>query len=394
MSNLNFDPIILTQDLVKCPSVTPEDAGALDIVEKHLSHLNFSCTRLPFSGNNSYEVDNLFATLGSNGKHLAFAGHTDVVPPGNLNSWTYPPFEAVIHENKLYGRGTEDMKSSIACFISATHEFIGRHGKNFGGKISFIITGDEEKHAINGTPKIMEWTKDNNIKIDLCIVGEPTSNNSVGDKIKIGRRGSISFFITVKGIQGHTANSHRAENAAHHLTTLLNNVISKPLDKGNDNFLPSSIQIATIDIGNSAQNIIPEFAKATINIRFNDIHTSESLIKWMKNHINSIFNNINNASCSFTTDSNAESFITKKGYLIDLMTKSISDVTGKNSKPELATDGGTSDARFIKNFCEVAELGIRNQTLHKVDEFVFLSDIEELKKIYLRIIENYFEKNQ
>ena len=393
MNNLNFDPIVLTQNLVKCPSITPKDEGALDIVENHLSHLGFNCTRLPFSGNNSYDVDNLFATLGSDGKHLAFAGHTDVVPPGNYDSWKYPPFEAIIKDNKLYGRGAEDMKSSIACFISATNEFISKYGKDFNGKLSFIITGDEEKHAINGTSKIMEWTKKNNIIFDQCIVGEPTSNNNIGDKIKVGRRGSISFFITVKGIQGHTANAHRAENAAHHLTSLLNNIISKPLDAGNDNFLPSSIQVATIDVGNKAQNIIPEFAKSTINIRFNDHHTSESLIMWMQNHIDNVFNNIQNANCTFDIESNAESFVTKQGFLTNLMSKSIIEVTGKNSQPEFATDGGTSDARFIKNYCEVAELGIRNQTLHKVDEFVLLSDIKNLKDIYLRIIENYFGKN-
>ena len=393
MNKLDFDAVTLTQALVKCPSITPVDEGALNIVESHLSHLGFKCTRLPFSDKNSYDVDNLFATIGSTGKHLAFAGHTDVVPPGNENSWKHPPFSAIIDGDKLYGRGSEDMKSNIACFISATHAFIEKHGNNFNGQLSFIITGDEEKEAINGTTKIMEWTKKNKIMFDQCIVGEPTSNQSIGDKIKIGRRGSISFFITVKGVQGHTANSHRAENAAHHLTTLLNNIISKPLDKGNDNFLPTSIQIATIDIGNTAQNIIPGLAKATVNIRFNDIHSSKSLIEWMQNQIDSVFNNIDKSSCSFTTDSNAEVFLTKPGSLSKLMSDSITEVTGKNIEPEFATDGGTSDARFIKDYCEVAELGIRNQTLHKIDEFVYLSDIEELKKIYFRIIENYFEKN-
>jgi len=393
MNKLNFDPVTLTQSLVQCPSITPEDNGALNIVKSHLTDLGFNCKILQFASGNSYEVDNLFGTIGNNGKHLAFAGHTDVVPIGNENSWKFPPFSGKISEGKLYGRGSEDMKSSIACFVSATQEFLKKHGRNFNGKISFIITGDEEKIAINGTKKIMEWTKENNIIFDHCIVGEPTSNSSVGDKIKIGRRGSISFFIQVKGIQGHTANSHRAENAAHHLTTLLNNIISKPLDNGNENFIPSSIQIATIDIGNTAQNIIPELAKATVNIRFNDMHTSKSLTEWMQNHVNVVFKDIQKASCSFTTDANAESFITKKGYLTELMTKSIAEITGKNSTPEFATDGGTSDARFIKDYCEVAELGIRNQTLHKVDEFVYLSDIEDLKKIYLRIIENYFDKN-
>lgn len=392
MSKINFDPISLTQTLVQCPSITPKDEGALDVVQKHLASLDFNCTRLPFSNENSYDVDNLFATIGSSGKHLAFAGHTDVVPPGNQKSWKYPPFSGTINNNKLYGRGSEDMKSNIACFMSATNEFISKNGKNFGGRLSFIITGDEEGEAINGTPKIMEWTKTNKISFDQCIVGEPTSDEVVGDKIKIGRRGIVTFFIKVKGIQGHTAQPHRAENAAHHLITLLNNIISEPLDDGNNNFLPSSIQIATIDIGNPVANIIPELAEATVNIRFNDIHTSKSLTEWLQNHINLIFNYVNKASCTFTTRANGESFITKPGYLSNLISKSISEITGKNSKPELATDGGTSDARFIKNYCEVVELGIRNQTLHKVDEFVYLSDIKELQKIYLQIIENYFNK--
>tara|TARA_Y100001970_G_scaffold283793_1_gene399803 strand:+ start:4034 stop:5215 length:1182 start_codon:yes stop_codon:yes gene_type:complete len=393
MNSLNFDPINLTQELVKCPSITPKDEGALDIVEKYLQNLGFKCERLLFSDDNSYGVENLFATIGNKGKHLAFAGHTDVVPPGSESSWKYHPFEAKIDGNKLYGRGVEDMKSNIASFISATHDFIKKNGDNFDGRISFIITGDEEKLAINGTKKIMQWADQNNIIFDQCIVGEPTSNKSVGDKIKIGRRGSISFFIKVKGIQGHTANSHRAENSAHYLTKLLNNIISNPLDNGNENFLPSSLQIATIDIGNSAQNIIPEIAKATINIRYNDGHTKESLTDWMQNKIDTFFNDYQNVSCSFTTEANADSFLTKKGYLTKLMAKSISEVTGQNTEPEFATDGGTSDARFIKDYCEVAELGIINKTLHKIDEFVFLEDIKKLKKIYLQIIENYFKKN-
>ena len=392
MTKINFDPISLTQALVKCPSITPKDEGALDVVEKHLSHLGFNCTRLPFSGNNSYDVDNLFATIGSSGKHLAFAGHTDVVPPGNEDSWKYHPFSATIDGDKLYGRGSEDMKSNIACFISATNKFIQKYSANFNGRLSFIITGDEEREAINGTSKMMEWTKEKNIFIDQCIVGEPTSNQKIGDKIKIGRRGSINFFIKVKGIQGHTANGHRAENPIHHLNTLLNNIISKPLDEGNEYFLPTSIQIPTIDVGNTAHNIIPEFAYATINIRFNDMHTSKSLIKWLQNHIDMVFNKIENSSCAFKIEESAQSFLTKPGYLSEIMTKSISEVSGKNSDPELATDGGTSDARFIKNYCEVAELGIRNQSLHEINEFVYLSDIKDLNKIYFQIIKNFFNK--
>ena len=220
MKKINFDPVALTQALVECPSITPKDEGALDIVETHLASIGFHCTRLPFSEDNSYDVDNLFATIGSKGKHLAFAGHTDVVPPGNENSWKYPPFSATINEGKLYGRGSEDMKSNIACFMSATEEFISKNGKDFNGRLSFIITGDEEHYAINGTPKIMEWTKQNKINFDHCIVGEPTSNKKIGDKIKIGRRGSINFYLKAKGIQGHTANGHRSENPIHYLVKL------------------------------------------------------------------------------------------------------------------------------------------------------------------------------
>ena len=387
MNKINFDPIALTQALVKCPSITPKDEGALDVVQDHLRSIGFICTRLPFTDKN------LFATIGSQGKHLVFAGHTDVVPPGNLNSWKYHPFSATIEGNKLYGRGSEDMKSNIACFISAAEEFISKNGKDFDGKLSFIITGDEEKDAINGTVKVMKWSKKNKINFDHCTVGEPTSDKKIGDKIKIGRRGSINFYLKVKGVQGHTANGHRAENPNHYLVKLLNNLISEPLDNGNKFFLPTAIQIPTIDVGNTANNIIPEFAKATINIRFNDKHTSENLKGWLQKKIDFIFNDIDKASCSFETEVNAKSFLNKPGYLSKIMTKSILEATGKNNSPELATDGGTSDARFIKDYCEVAELGIRNQTLHKVDEFVYLDDVKELHKIYLRIIENYFNKN-
>ncbi len=236
MTEFNLNPIKLTQELVKCQSITPKDDGALLVVQDHLSSMGFDCAPLVFSGNGSYEVKNLFATIGSDGPHLAFAGHTDVVPPGNESSWKHPPFSAIIEDDKLYGRGTEDMKSNIACFISATEQFLKKNGKNFGGKISFIITGDEEGEAINGTPQIMEWTKKQNIKIDHCLVGEPTSNAKIGDKVKIGRRGSVNFFLTVKGVQGHTANGHRAQNPVHCLTKLISNILEKPLDEGNEFF--------------------------------------------------------------------------------------------------------------------------------------------------------------
>ncbi len=393
MTEFNLNPIKLTQALVKCQSITPKDDGALIVVQDHLSSMGFDCSPLLFSGNGSYEVKNLFATIGSDGPHLAFAGHTDVVPPGNESSWKHPPFSAIIEGDKLYGRGTEDMKSNIACFISATEKFLKKNGKNFGGKISYIVTGDEEGEAINGTPRIMEWTKKQNIKIDHCLVGEPTSNSKIGDKVKIGRRGSVNFFLTVKGVQGHTANGHRAQNPVHCLTKLISNILEKPLDEGNEFFLPTAIQIPTFDVGNPAHNVIPEYASATINIRFNDLHTPESLIHWLNEKIESIFADIENASCKVKHEISARSFLNKPGNLSKIISKSISQATGRNEEPELATDGGTSDARFIKNYCEVIELGIRNQTLHQVDEFVFLDDLNELTKIYYKILENYFSKS-
>ncbi len=390
MSEINFDPIVLTQSLVKCSSVTPKDEGALKVVESHLKAIGFDCYPLTFSGNGSYEVKNLFATIGNNGKHFAYAGHTDVVPVGNENSWKFPPFSATIEDGRLYGRGSEDMKSSVACFISATKRYIDEYNE-IPGKISLIITGDEERDSVNGTPKILEWASKNNYKFDHCLVGEPTSKNEVGDKVKIGRRGSISFFFQVKGIQGHTANSHLAENSAHHLVSLLNSILEKPLDEGNENFLPSSVQIATIDIGNTVQNVIPELSKATVNIRFNDMHSSDSLIQWVNDKIEKIFAKLENASCTYTYDANADSFLNKPGLLYDVISKSISEITGKNSNPEKATDGGTSDARYIKNYCEVIELGLRNHTLHKVDEFAYTEDIIKLEKIYFQILQNYFK---
>ncbi len=393
MTEFNLNPIKLTQALVKCKSITPKDDGALVVVQDHLSSMGFNCSPLLFSGNGSYEVKNLFATIGSDGPHLAFAGHTDVVPPGNESSWKHPPFSAIIEGDKLYGRGTEDMKSNIACFISATEKFLKKNGKNFGGKISYIVTGDEEGEAINGTPRIMEWTKKQNIKIDHCLVGEPTSNSKIGDKVKIGRRGSVNFFLTVKGVQGHTANEHRAQNPVHCLTKLISNILEKPLDEGNEFFLPTAIQIPTFDVGNPAHNVIPEYASATINIRFNDLHTPESLIQWLNEKIESFFAVIENASCKVKHEISARSFLNKPGNLSKIISKSITQATGRNEEPELATDGGTSDARFIKNYCEVIELGIRNQTLHQVDEFVFLDDLNELTKIYYKILENYFSKS-
>ena len=391
MSKISHDPIILTQSLIQCASVTPEDNGVIECVKNHLESFGCKCEVLEFSSDDSYNVKNLFASIGESGKHFAFAGHTDVVPEGQESSWQYKPFSGDIANGKLYGRGAEDMKSGVACFIAATNRFIKKYGDNFGGKISFIITNDEEKDAINGTNKILEWIKKNNITLDDCIVSEPTANEIVGDKIKIGRRGSTNFYIKVKGIQGHTANSHRAENPIHHLVKVLQKITSKPLDDGNEHFLPSSLQIATIDVGNTASNVIPEKVKTTINIRFNNLHTGQSLNKLIKEKIDEILKNEKNISYSLNQEITGESFLTKPNSLIDIVSEVCENLNGK--KPILGTDGGTSDARFIKNYCNVLEIGVVNNTLHKVDENVQIKDIQQLEETYFQILKKYFNKN-
>ena len=282
------------------------------------------------------------------------------------------------------------MKSAIACFMNASQRFINDNGKDFGGRISFIITGDEERDAINGTKKIMEWTKKNDIIIDDCIVGEPTSNEIVGDKIKIGRRGSTNFYIIIDGVQGHTANAHKAENPIHHLIKILNNITSVPLDEGNEHFLPSSLQIPTIDVGNTASNIIPQRVKATINIRFNNLHSANSLNLMIKNKIEEVIKNNSKIKYTLRQEITGESFLTKPNSLTNLVSSVCESVNGK--KPLFATDGGTSDARFIKDYCQVLEIGIINDTLHKVDENVSLDNLIKLENLYYRILNKYFNR--
>ena len=380
----NFDPINLTQKLVNFNSVTPNDNGAIDFINKTLKSIGFESEILNFSSPDSYEVKNLFSTIGSNGKHFAFAGHTDVVPVGNKDSWKFDPFGGQIENGKIYGRGTEDMKGNIACFISATNKFLQNYGKDFGGKISYIITGDEEKDAINGTSKIMDWIAQKNIRIDDCVVGEPTSEKTSGDKIKIGRRGSTNFYITVKGIQGHTANAHRAENPIHYLTKILNDLTINKIDSGNEFFLPTSLQVSTIDVGNNASNVIPEFARATINIRFNNKHTGISLKSLINNKINEIINNNKNISYKLEQVITGEPFLTEPGMLTEVVSNVCTSIN--NKKPILATDGGTSDARFIKSYCRVLEIGIVNNSLHQVDEFVSILELNKLTDIYYKIL--------
>lgn len=375
---MTIDPVLLTQKLIQCPSVTPLDAGALDLLEDVLKPLGFKCTRLPFSENGTDDVDNLFARLGTKGPHLCFAGHTDVVPTGDLNDWKHDPFSGTIDNGILYGRGASDMKGGIASFIAAVSQAIP-----FEGSISLLITGDEEGPAINGTIKMLEWLKENDQVPDVCIVGEPTNFKTIGDMAKVGRRGSLNGHLTINGTQGHVAYPHLANNPCPHLIEILHNLTKVTLDEGNDYFDPSNLEVITIDVGNKASNVIPMTASAKFNIRFNNEHAPDDLKSWIKE-------TCDKQDVPYTLDLNlsGDAFLTPKGQLSDLIQSAIKDVTGQNV--DLSTTGGTSDARFIKNYCPVIEFGLVNATIHKVNECASLEDITQLTKVYTAIIENYF----
>ncbi len=375
-----IDPVELTKELVRCQSVTPKDAGALNTLQAVLEKIGFKCTRLPFKERGTADVDNLYARLGVNGPHFCYAGHTDVVPPGDTSDWDYPPFGAEVDDGVLYGRGASDMKGGIASFVAAVSE-IGE----FDGTISLLITGDEEGPAINGTVKMLEWLNDNGDIPDICIVGEPTNVNEVGDMAKIGRRGSITGELTVHGAQGHVAYPHLADNPIPRLIKILDKFTRLELDKGNDYFQPSNLEITTIDVGNPASNVIPMDASAKFNIRFNNEHTPDGLINWITDVCEDV-------AGDYTLDVNVsgDAFLTSKGALSDLITDAVYAVTGKNV--ELSTSGGTSDARFIKNYCPVAEFGLINKTIHKVNECVEINDLLILRDVYSHMLKTYFKK--
>lgn len=377
-----IDPVEFTQKLIKCPSITPEDAGALDVLEKALTSLGFQCKRLPFSDQNTPDVDNLYARLGTRKPHFCYAGHTDVVPVGSLDDWKYGPFDAVIEGNILYGRGTSDMKGGIASFVAAVSNFINEN-KEFNGSISLLITGDEEGPAINGTVKMLEWLEKNGETPDYCIVGEPTNLNQIGDMAKIGRRGSINTTLTVHGTQGHVAYPHLADNPIPRLVSMLDTLTNHELDQGNDFFQASNLEIVTIDVGNSASNVIPMDATAKFNIRFNNEQSIDGLKKWISDVCAKV-------GGEYTLDMNAsgDAFLTPVGYLSDLVVRSIKTVTGKET--DLSTTGGTSDARFIKNYCPVIEFGLINKTIHKVNECVNINDLRILTDIYTEMLKTMF----
>ena len=376
------NPIELTKTLINCRSVTPENDGAIEQVSHWLEEIGFKSEILNFEEEGTASIKNLWSKMGSKGPTICFAGHTDVVPTGNIDEWSSDPFDANEVNDKIIGRGAADMKGSIASFISATSRFVKEH-PDFPGSIGFIITGDEEGCAINGTKKILTWMKSNNISFDDCLVGEPTNPNSLGEMIKIGRRGSVNGVITVKGVQGHVAYPHLADNPIPKLIKILENLINQKLDDGTEHFQPSNIEITSIDIGNTATNVIPKEASANFNIRYNDIFDREKIEEEVHNRIRSL-----NYDYSIKFEHSGDSFLTSPGKLTKNLSKIIEDQTGNT--PELSTSGGTSDARFIKDYGNVVEFGLIGATMHKVDESASIKDIKNLTEIYYQLLKKYF----
>jgi succinyl-diaminopimelate desuccinylase len=380
------DPVSLAQDLIRCHSVTPEDGGALGVLEKALGALGFRCQRLRFETAGTAPVDNLYARLGTGEPHFCFAGHTDVVPPGDVKAWRFDPFAAEIKDGVLFGRGAADMKSSIAAFVAAAARYVSERGKP-EGSIGLLITGDEEGPSINGTKAMLGWLKEKGERIDHCLVGEPTSTARSGDTIKIGRRGNMQIRLAVKGVQGHTAYPHKALNPIPILSEIVVRLASRPLDAGTPHFEPSTLVFTTFDVGNPATNVSPAEARASCNIRFNDLHTPETL----KQHVEQIANNVVHelgGDVAIETTVGGVAFLTTPGPFITLVSDAIARVT--NMRPDLSTSGGTSDARFIKDFCPVAEVGLPGGTMHKVDECVPVDEIRKLTDIYAAVLESYF----
>jgi succinyl-diaminopimelate desuccinylase len=388
------DPVANLQTLIRCPSVTPADAGALSALTDMLLPLGFAVDRMTASEPGMPDIDNLYARLGYEGPHLMFAGHTDVVPVGDEASWSHPPFAAEISEGQLFGRGAVDMKGGIACFAAAVARHIDKHGAP-KGSISFLITGDEEGPAINGTTKLLKWAADKGETWDACLVAEPTNPDRLGDMIKIGRRGSLSGKITVNGVQGHVAYPHLADNPVRSILALTQALMHPPFDRGTENFQPSNLEVTTIDVGNGATNVIPAKATASFNIRFNDTWTADTLKA-------EIVARLDQAAADQTlrpdrrpaqyeivwADRPSHVFLTRNNALIASLSSAVETVTGQT--PKLSTTGGTSDARFIKDYCPVVEFGLVGQTMHMVDERVAVADLETLTTIYETFLERWF----
>ena len=382
-----INEVFLARDLVRCKSVTPKDDGAINIVAKNLKKLGFKCQFMEFKEKGTPQIKNLYAKIGKNSPNFCFAGHTDVVPVGDLKSWTVNPFGGVIKNQKLIGRGVSDMKGSIACFIAAVSEFL-KINKKINGSISLLITGDEETVAINGTKKVIEKLIQKKEKINFCIVGEPTNENKLGEMIKIGRRGSITGHLTIIGIQGHVAYPHSSNNPSTIIVEVLNKIKKLKLDKGNKDFEASNLEITKINIDNTADNVIPAEAKASFNVRFNNLHTSSSI----KKKLNKIFSSTSKkfkANYKIRYHVSGESFLTKPNKTVYMIKNVIKKSTKIN--PVLSTTGGTSDARFIKKISPCVEFGLIAKTIHQVDEMARLADLKKLKNIYRDILFNYFK---
>ncbi len=381
-----IDVLALTRELIRCPSVTPADAGALDILRRALETLDFTCHRLRFEGPDSDPVENLYARRGTAAPNFCFAGHTDVVPPGAARDWSRDPFAGALDNGVLYGRGASDMKGAVAAFVAAVDGFLAAGGEP-RGSISLLITGDEEGPAVNGTRKVLDWMARRGETIDICLVGEPTNPGALGDMMKIGRRGSLSCTLTVEGVSGHVAYPHLADNPAARLVRMLAAVGEAPLDDGTEYFPPTNLEITSIDIGNPARNVIPARARAAFNIRFNDRHSGASLLAWL----HGTFDSAGGAGARYTLDHDtaSEAFLTPPGVLTALVADAVESVIGR--RPEAGTTGGTSDARFIKDVCPVVEFGLVGRTMHKIDECVAVADLHRLTEIYRTILQRYFE---
>ena len=385
------DALSIARDLIRCRSVTPADAGALGVLENVLKAAGFEVHRLTFSESGTADVDNLYARIGDHAPHITFAGHTDVVPPGDESVWSMGAFSGEVKDGFLYGRGAVDMKGGIACGVAAVLQYLADHGgkprEDGKGSISFLITGDEEGASINGTIKLLQWAAARGERFDHCVLGEPSNLEVLGDCIKIGRRGSQSGTLYVDGVQGHVAYPHRASNPVPDISRLIVALSDEPLDHGSAQFQASNLEFTSVDVGNPASNVIPGQARAKFNIRYNDNHTQDLLRKLIEERLEKATGNRIRARIVWEP-SNSNVFVTKPGPFTELAVAAIQEVTGR--RPELSTSGGTSDARFISHYCPVIEFGLVGQTMHQVDERTPVADLEKLTKIYRRVLERYF----
>jgi succinyl-diaminopimelate desuccinylase len=385
------DALSIAQDLIRCPSVTPADAGALGVLENLLKASGFEVHRVTFSEPGTADIDNLYARIGSEAPHISFAGHTDVVPPGDESAWSHGAFSGDVKDGFLYGRGAVDMKGGIACSAAAVLQYLADHGgkprADGKGSISFLITGDEEAVSVNGTIKLLQWAAARGEKLDHCVLGEPSNQEVLGDCIKVGRRGSQSGTLYVDGLQGHVAYPQRASNPVPDISRLIVALSDEPLDHGSAQFQASNLEFTSVDVGNTASNVIPGQARAKFNIRYNDLHSQHSLRELVEERLAKATGNRIRARIVWEP-SNSNVFVTKPGAFTDLAVAAIEEVTGR--KPELSTTGGTSDARFIASYCPVIEFGLVGQTMHQIDERAAVSDLEKLTKIYRGVLERYF----